>query len=624
MTPLVKSYAVIAALIMASVLTLIPAQAADTGKDPFASSETLAGQTDFLPIEQAYQLAVNVEPASESHNGRVTLDWVIAPAYYLYWERMAITAHADGQPITLTVEHQPGKLKYDDYFERETEVFYERAALVATPQAAPTTAFTLVVESQGCADAGLCYPPRKEYFKIDMAALTATAIDAPTELSTDAIAIPTGVIDLPADITVPPGTGTATSPQTNTATAPTNEHSLGWALLMALLGGLILNLMPCVFPVLSLKIFAMTGHGDHSPEVRRQSWVYLLGVVLSFVIVAAVMMALRASGESVGWGFQLQEPLFISLLVYLFFILGLSFSGIVHIGGSLMGIGQSLVAGTGYRSAFFTGVLAVIVASPCSVPFMGVAVGYAITRSAAEALLVFAVLGVGMALPFLLLSYWPQMLRRLPAPGAWMDRLKQFLAFPLYLTCLWLLYVLGEQGGHMAILWVLGGLILLVMAGWLWRDADAHPSEKLLAVFVLLCALVLPHFLVVQSCAVGGTLAPVNVDGEAEPYSAQRLVELRMEGKPVFINLTAAWCLTCLVNEKVALNRDSVKTHLQTNGIAYLKGDWTNRDPAITKLLQQFDRSGVPLYLYFPAGKGSEIVVLPQVLTEATVLEALR
>ena len=566
----------------------------------------LAGQTDFLPVEQAYQLAVNVEPATPDHPGRVTLDWVIAPGYYLYWERMAVTAQTDGKAIPLTIDHQPGKQKYDDYFERDTEVFYGNAALIATPQAAPPAAFTLVVESQGCADAGLCYPPRKEAFQIDMTAMTATAIDAPIEA------------------TAPP---TATPPTADVSVAPpVSEHSLGWALLMALLGGLILNLMPCVFPVLSLKIFAMTGHGDHSPEVRQQSWVYLLGVVLSFVSVAAVMMALRAGGESIGWGFQLQEPLFISLLVYLFFILGLSFSGIVHIGGSLMGIGQNLVAGTGYRSAFFTGVLAVIVASPCSVPFMGVAVGYAITRSAAEALLVFAVLGVGMALPFLLLSYWPQMLRRLPAPGVWMDRLKQFLAFPLYLTCLWLLYVLGEQGGHMAILWVLGGLILLVLAGWLWRDADAHPSEKLLAVVVLLCALVLPHFMVVKTCTLGATAARTNViaDGEAEPYSAQRLEALRMEGKPVFINLTAAWCITCLVNEKVALSHDAVKTAMQQKGITYLKGDWTNRDPEITKLLQQFDRSGVPLYLYFPAGKGSEIVVLPQVLTEATVLEALR
>jgi thiol:disulfide interchange protein DsbD len=392
---------------------------------------------------------------------------------------------------------------------------------------------------------------------------------------------------------------------------------------MALLGGLILNLMPCVFPVLSLKIFAMAGHGDHSAAVRKQSWVYLLGVVLSFILVAGIMLALRAGGESVGWGFQLQEPLFISLLVYLFFVLGLSFSGVVHIGGSLMGIGQSLVAGSGYRSAFFTGVLAVIVASPCSVPFMGVAVGYAIGQSATAALTIFAVLGAGMALPFVLLAYWPQMLRRLPAPGAWMDRLKQFLAFPLYATCLWLLYVLGEQGGHMAIVWVLGGLILLVMAGWLWRDADAHPSEKLFAILILLCALVLPHFLVVQTCN-GDDIIVRSSKNEYEPYSAIRLQELRAEGKPVFVNLTAAWCITCLVNEKVALDHDAVKTHMQQKNITYLKGDWTNRDPEITKLLQQFGRSGVPLYLYFPAEKDSSVVVLPQVLTQSTVIEALR
>lgn len=202
-----------------------------------------------------------------------------------------------------------------------------------------------------------------------------------------------------------------------------------------------------------------------------------------------------------------------------------------------------------------------------------------------------------------------------------MNRLRQFLAFPLYATGVWLLWVLGQQGGQMAMVAVLGGLILLAMAGWLWRDASARVWEKILAVLVLLTALVVPHFLVVETCKVQPAVTIET--GDAEPYSAARLVELRAGGKPVFVNMTAAWCLTCLVNEKVALSSDRIKQRLHEKNITYLKGDWTNRDPEITRFLQQFDRNGVPLYLYFPSGRGSEIVVLPQVLTEDVVLEAL-
>lgn len=572
--------------------------------DPFARQGTDAGAA-FLPVEQAYQVAVNIESGPDQKH--LTLDWVIAPGYFLYQERMAIQATTpDGSLLGTKTEHTPGIMKYDDYFERETEVFYGQAALKVAFSTAPPSTLTLSVESQGCADAGLCYPPRQQSFHVDLR--TGIATETPHAASTQK-----------------PSTAVTASTEASSApsTQKTNTHSLVWVLFTALLGGLMLNLMPCVFPVLSLKIFAMTGHGDHSREVRMESWIYVLGVVLSFVVVAGIMLALRAGGESVGWGFQLQEPLFVSLLLYLFFVLALSFSGIVHISGSLMGIGQKLIAGNGYRSAFFTGILAVIVASPCSVPFMGVAVGYAITRSVPEGLLIFGVLGLGMSLPFLMLAYWPQMMRRLPAPGDWMERLKQFLAFPLYATCLWLLYVLGEQGGHMAIIWALGGLMLLVMAGWLWRDADAHPSEKILAVIVLCCALVLPHFLVLHTCNLSNDSTDTS-GTDSEPYTAMRLVELRAQGKPVFINLTAAWCITCLVNERVALSQDNVKAHIKAKGITYLKGDWTNRDPEITSLLQQFDRSGVPLYLYFPPGRSKDIVVLPQILTEKTVISALQ
>jgi thiol:disulfide interchange protein DsbD len=556
----------------------------------------ISGTAQFLPVEQAYQLSPSV--AKE----RVILDWIIAPEYFLYRERIKVDAiSTDGAVLPLVITMSTGVNKYDDYFERETEIYHDQTQVVVNFPAELSKSFTLTVESQGCAEAGLCYPPQKQFFQIDPVAGTAETVEA--------VSVPVNVAAV-----IPP-----TIPANPAQATPPN---LVVIFVMALLGGLILNLMPCVFPVLSLKVFAMAAQRERDDEAHWHSWIYAAGVMVSFVIVAGIMLLLRAGGEAVGWGFQLQEPLFISLLVYLFFILGLSFSGVVHIGGSLMGIGQSWVAGNPVKRSFFTGVLAVVVASPCSVPFMGVALGYAVSQSAILALLIFAVLGFGMALPFILLAYWPQMLHRLPAPGPWMRRLSQFLAFPLYATGVWLLWVLGQQGGQMAMVAVLGGLILLAMAGWLWRDASARIWEKGLAILVLIAALVVPHFVVVEMCKIQQKVAFKT--GDAEPYSAVRLDALRAEGKPVFINLTAAWCLTCLANEKLALGRESVQKHLQTKGIVYLKGDWTNRDPEITSLLQKFERNGVPLYLYFPPGRGSEIVILPQVLTENTVLETLQ
>lgn len=578
---------------------LVTAASADVGSDPFAGQ---AGQQPtFLSVDQAYPLqAVVVRDAS--NQTRVDIDWIIAPGYFLYKERIkALPTGLDGKPLSFLLALSPGVQKFDEETEHNVEVFYSTSHASLSFAGPPPSKFNVQVEFQGCADAGLCYPPQKKYFHIDLQAATVTPFEAPTVAVSE------------------PRPGSASDSSSDLQSVA--DISIAIILLMALLGGLLLNLMPCVFPVLSLKVFAMAAQRERDDEAHLHSWVYAAGVVVSFVVVAGLMLLLRAGGEAIGWGFQLQEPLFISLLVYLFFVVGLSFSGVLHIGGSLMGIGQQLVAGSPWRSNFFTGVLAVVVASPCSVPFMGVALGYAITQSAPLALLVFAVLGFGMALPFIVLAYWPRMLHGLPAPGPWMERLQRFLAFPLYITAVWLLWVLGQQGGQLAMVAVLGGLVLLVLAGWLWRDASVRSWEKVLAVLVLILALVLPQLLVVKTVATNQREDAVS--GEVESYSAVRLASLRAEGKPVFINLTAAWCITCLVNEKTALGRDSVKQRLRERGITYMKGDWTNRDPAITRLLQQFGRSGVPLYLYFPAGAESKTVVLPQILTEALVLDAL-
>lgn len=581
---------------VALLLLCLPLQAQLRSTDVIAESGATAS-AEFLPVEQAYQLVAGVS------GHQIQLTWSIAPQYFLYRERMQITAQVGETKIPLQIALSKGENKYDELYERETEVYRNTAQATVTVPDTQTDSVVLMAESQGCADAGLCYPPQKQYFSSDLRAGTITPTEPPTGIA-PAVAKAAPAEPIP------------------TSTAPLLSLGLAGVLLMALLGGVILNLMPCVFPVLSLKVFSMAAQRERDDEAHWHSCIYAAGVITTFVLVAGVMLLLRAGGEAVGWGFQLQEPMFIGFLIYLFFVVGLSFSGVIHLGGSLMGIGQRLVAGSPARATFFTGVLAVVVASPCSAPFMGVALGYAVTQSAAVALLVFAVLGLGMALPFILLAYWPQMLHRLPAPGPWMDRLRQFLAFPLYATAVWLLWVLGQQGGELAMVAILSGLILLALAGWLWRDASARAWEKALAVLVLALALIAPHFLVAEICQL--SQPSLFKTGDAEPYSPARLDTLRAEGKPILINMTASWCLTCLVNEKMVLNRHSLKKHLHEKNIAYLVGDWTNRDPDITQFLQQYKRSGVPLYVYYPAGTDSKPVVLPQVLTESTVLETLR
>lgn len=405
----------------------------------------------------------------------------------------------------------------------------------------------------------------------------------------------------------------------NTTALPAASNALSqsfWLVgLLALAGGLLLNLMPCVLPVLSLKALSLLQHRQEQRSTQRlHGLAYTVGVLLSFLLVAGLLLALQAAGEQVGWGFQLQNPLFVTLLIYLLFVMGLSLSGLVSFGQGWMGLGDSLSRSSGYIGSFFTGVLAVLVASPCTAPFMGTALGYAVTQSAWVALAVFALLGLGMALPFLLLSFAPRVLRFLPRPGAWMETFKQFMAFPLYATALWLLWVLGRQVGVDGMTVALGGLLLLALGLWLVAGGRSYWRKAVLVTAVVgaLVILRLPVF------------APVEKEAEgmvAQAYTPQTLQTLRAENKPVFVNLTADWCITCLVNEQVALSRKEVQQAFSKREIVYLKGDWTNRDENITHLLAQFGRNGVPLYLFYPVG--AEARLLPQVLTPTIVLNAL-
>lgn len=404
----------------------------------------------------------------------------------------------------------------------------------------------------------------------------------------------------------------------NTAGAPVGF----WlALLLAFAGGLVLNLMPCVFPVLSLKALGAVESSHDAAEMRRHGLWYTLGVLASVLLVAGLLLALRAGGEAIGWGFQLQEPGFVAAIALLLFAMGLSFSGLYEIGAGITGVGQQLTEGGGRRGAFFTGVLACVVASPCTAPFMGTALGAALVLPVHEALLVFAFLALGLAFPMLLLGYVPALARRLPRPGAWMQTFRELLAFPLYLTVLWLAWVFGRQTGMLALTALGAGFIAIAFALWLLRRAQGRERGALplraLAVLALVSALALP-LLAPRDSGPTGTAA---TDALHEPWTPARFAALRSEGRPVLVNMTADWCITCLANERVALSSTEFADALQARGVVYLKGDWTRQDADITAFLESFGRSGVPLYVLYPAR--GEPIVLPQLLTPALVREAL-
>jgi thiol:disulfide interchange protein len=420
-------------------------------------------------------------------------------------------------------------------------------------------------------------------------------------------------------------------PPSSLAAAEGSEPlSLVEALLFALLGGLILNLMPCVFPVLAMKAAAFVRLAGHERSaMRRDGIAYTAGVLVCFAAMAAVVIAIRASVGEVSWGFQFQSPIFSLLIAYLFFVVGLNLSGVFEIGGRFAGVGQGLAARGGTTGAFFTGVLAVIVATPCTVPFMAAALGFALSQPAPQTVAVLLALGLGLALPYLVLSTTPALQRLMPRPGPWMDRLRQFLAFPMYASAVWMIWVLTQQTGADGVIYALGGMILIAFAIWLLRIGSGASlalwlRRGLAAAAVLLAfgaALKLEDGPATAASASGGPMAGVNFDGW-ERYSRERLNQAVAAGKPVFVDFTAAWCITCLVNERVALETAAVRHAFEQAGVVKLKGDWTNRDPEITSSLKELGRAGVPLYLFWAPG-AERPKILPQVLTESLILSEL-
>jgi thiol:disulfide interchange protein/DsbC/DsbD-like thiol-disulfide interchange protein len=411
----------------------------------------------------------------------------------------------------------------------------------------------------------------------------------------------------------------------------TDTPALPMLMMLAVLGGLILNLMPCVFPVLSIKAIGLVEQArKHPAAVRTKGLVFAAGVIASMLALAAVLLALRAGGEQIGWGFQLQSPLFVTLMIYLLLAVGLNLSGVFEVGGGLAGIGDSLTQGDSYRASFFTGVLTTLVATPCTAPFMAAAVGAALTQSPIVALAIFAALGAGLSLPYLLLSLAPWMRRALPKPGAWMDTLKQVFAFPMYASAAWLLWVLAQQTSSIGLGAALAGAILVGFAAWAYQKSKGTSARGRLVALAtsaaaVLLALVLPaRFADVAAAAPAAGPSAASESSEGwQPYDPQRVRDLRASGTPLLVNFTASWCLTCLVNERNAFADPQVQRIFRSKGVTLMKGDWTNRDPAITQALADFGRAGVPLYVLYNAKPGAAApVVLPQLLTAGIVESA--
>ena len=560
----------------------IPAISQTFNEKPNQSSlknvESLSNN-EFLPFQDAYKLSVNFS------DDVLNFDWEIADGYYLYKSKINVFAH-DANTQIHNMVFSESQNKFDEFFNENMEVFYYSATMTAG-YVSSDKILQLKLLSQGCADIGFCYPPQEQWIQIN--------------LETSKVEI---YQDQP---------NSFTNSQTST-----KNISMFAAMLGAFLGGLILNLMPCVFPVLSIKAMSFMQTHQTNRELRIHATTYTIGVVTSFLIIATTMLSLRAAGSAVGWGFQLQSPQFLIILAYLFFIIGMTFLGFVNVGSKLMSIGQSIDSQSSLQSSFFTGVLAVIIASPCTAPFMGPALGFAIYQPTGIALAVFAMLGFGMALPFVVLILIPKTKSLLPRPGLWMEQFKQFLAFPMFFTTAWLLWVIGRQTDTTVLSLVVVGLIFISMGIWInqilvqLKSGRSYSLLKVIAVAMIIPALALP---LMNEEETEGTVLWIN-------YDSKTLATLRAEGRPVFINLTADWCITCLANEKVAFT-EMFYTEMEKNNIVYLKGDWTNQDKEITSLLNEHNRNGVPLYLMYPKNGGSP-EVLPQILLEQTLLEAIR
>lgn len=595
-----------------------------------------AGATDAapLPAEQAFQFE-----AIANNGDELLLRFTPAPGYYLYRDRTSMALEGAKGVALQRPEWPKGTNHRDEHF-GDVVVYFDQVEVPVPLLREHDRAFdaTLKVTFQGCQKDGICYPPMTRRVKLSVPEGT---ISQPSEIEApamtpmlaplpgaDANASAPAVEGASAASTNPAASADAANPPRQAPPAGAGKaQTIGlWlALLLALGGGLILNLMPCVLPVLSLKALSLAQSGESRESARRHALAYTAGVLVSFAALGALVLALRKAGLALGWGFQLQQPLVVAVLALVVFVFGLSLSGLWY---ASIGIGQrgsALMQGGGTRADFFTGVLAVVLATPCTAPFMGSALAYAFAGPAAGGMLVFLMLGLGLALPFLLIGFVPALARLLPKPGAWMETLKQLLAFPMYVTAAWLLFVLASLRGAEAVWQWLLAAIGLAFVAWAWtRSLQTGRNGWKLAALLALVATAWPlatlHRLQKPETASAATAR----DGIARvAYSEQALADLRAQHRVVFVNMTADWCVSCKVNEKAVFARAGFRTALESANAVYMVGDYTDVDPAITAFLERHKAVGVPLYVVYPRN-GGEGEVLPTLVTQSMVDAALQ
>ena len=385
---------------------------------------------------------------------------------------------------------------------------------------------------------------------------------------------------------------------------------------LAFVGGLILNLMPCVFPVLFIKGLALVqSSGQERTRMRAHGAMYALGILVSFWAIVALLLLLRAGGHHLGWGFQFQSPYFVACMALLFFFLGLSLAGQFEIGLSVTSVGGELAQRSGYSGSFFTGVLATVVATPCTAPFMGAAIGFALSQSALITFAVFTLLALGLAAPYVVLTLQPAWIRLLPKPGVWMEYLKQAVSIPIFVAVIWMVWVFAQVAGSNGVAALLGGLLLVAVAGWVLGHWPAKWASAVVALLLLVGAIALPTLAAMELPTQSG-IAQASAQGAIwQPFSPQALAAERAQGKAVFVDFSAAWCLSCQVNERLVLDQPEVEEAFRKAGVVMMRADWTNHDDTITAALAQLGRSGVPTYALYSGGMQSAPKLLPEVLT---------
>lgn len=404
-----------------------------------------------------------------------------------------------------------------------------------------------------------------------------------------------------------------------------SSNALAFAMLGAFLGGIILNLMPCVFPVIGLKILSFA---KDAQKTRKTALInaafYSVGIIISFCALAGILTWLKSLGNSLGWGFQLQEPLFVAFLILLFFAMGLAFAGVFELGASLSSLGNLTSQKDGKGAAFFSGVLAVLVASPCTAPFMGSALGVALASNASMAATfsIFMSIGLGMAFPYVLLSALPRLARRIPKPGAWMETFKQFLAFPLFATAIWLVWVFLKERNADALMQMLFSALILAFALWIFGKYSPPVNSRKKRMFAFASLAILGAVSVALAVKSATFKFPETLAAQNSPIESQ-IEELRKSGKIVYADFTASWCITCIANKKAVLHTKKIEDFFKENNVALLTFDWTNKNAQIGEFLKKFGRSGVPFNIVYPANLKKEPVILPEILTPNAVIDAI-